>query len=96
MTAPTTYTGRVKMFNADRGFGFLRSDHADVDQFFHITEWTEMDLPARGMRVQYTLGTDARGREQAKNVAPVGSEPNGSIGTGRRPRTVLSAPITQG
>ena len=39
-------TGKVKMFNEQRGFGFIRPDDGGADIFFHVFAMS-LDVPQR-------------------------------------------------
>ncbi len=30
-------TGKIKMYNAEKGFGFIKPDNGDADVFLHVT-----------------------------------------------------------
>jgi 'Cold-shock' DNA-binding domain len=36
-------TGKIKMFNEDRGFDFIKPDDGGVDAFFHVSALREGD-----------------------------------------------------
>lgn len=78
MTTPkSTYdekimaTGILKMFDPDRGYGFVREDGGG-DVFFHITALlgggTDPDTLTRGARLVFDIGCGRDGRPSAANV----------------------------
>lgn len=64
-----TYTGQIKTYNGDRGFGFIRPDDGGKDIFFHISGVRGIDTPAEGLVVQYEVGESEKG-PRAINVRP--------------------------
>jgi uncharacterized membrane protein YsdA (DUF1294 family)/cold shock CspA family protein len=46
-------TGKVVRWEADRGFGFIRSLNTDVDVFFHIRDFKGTGVPQPGQPVAY-------------------------------------------
>lgn len=64
-------TGMVKMFNADRGFGFITPDGSDQDLFVHIHNVDEsLDELVKGQRVKFNEGPSRKnpGQFEAINV----------------------------
>ncbi|MFK4166640.1 cold-shock protein [Paenibacillus lautus] len=61
--------GKVRMFNLQRNFGFVRSGKDDF--FFHISTATEPGLTylMHGERVTFEVGEDRQGRPIAVKVA---------------------------
>ena len=64
-------TGRVKWFNASKGFGFITPDTGGEDLFVHHSEiktggYTSLD---EGQKVQFEVGQGKKG-PCATNVAP--------------------------
>jgi uncharacterized membrane protein YsdA (DUF1294 family)/cold shock CspA family protein len=46
-------TGTVVRWEADRGFGFIRSPQTDADVFFHVRDFRGPGTPQAGMAVRY-------------------------------------------
>jgi CspA family cold shock protein len=61
--------GKVKLYNADRGFGFIKPDDGTGDVFFHVTALREDDAIEVGAAVKYEIGHDAKtGKSKALSV----------------------------
>jgi CspA family cold shock protein len=56
-------TGKVKMFNEDRGFGFIQPDSGGDDVFFHVTALREGDEIAKDAAVTFEVGADPKSRK---------------------------------
>lgn len=61
--------GKVKMFQAGKGFGFIWSDNNE-EFFFHISTAVDPDLTflMRGEPVTFEVGEDKQGRQVATKV----------------------------
>lgn len=59
--------GRVKWFDAEKGYGFIVPEVAGADIFVHATSIAEGESIAQGDRVSYDIGAN-KGRECAINV----------------------------
>ena len=59
--------GKVKFFNAQKGYGFIAPEDGGNDAFVHISavEQAGMDGLVQDQRVSYELETDQRGRTSA-------------------------------
>lgn len=65
-------TGRVKWFNAERGFGFINLENDKTDIFVHYSEIQDTGFRTLkdGQEVEFELYKSDRG-PQAKNVKPI-------------------------
>jgi cold shock protein len=62
-------TGKIKMFNGDRGFGFITPDDGGVDIFFHVSALREGDEISQGKAVSFDVGVDKKsGKSKAVSV----------------------------
>ena len=62
-------TGKIKMFNEDKGFGFIKPDDGGIDVFFHVSALREGDEIARDKAVSFKVGTDPKsGKTKAVSV----------------------------
>ena len=63
-------TGKVKWFNAQKGFGFIQPTAGGADVFVHITavERAGMDGLQEGQTLSYELEQGQRGRVSAVNL----------------------------
>ena len=64
-----TNTGKIKWFNATKGYGFIESPETEGDVFLHISALQEsgIDSISEGDAVTFDLG-DNRGKVTAINV----------------------------
>jgi CspA family cold shock protein len=65
-------TGTLKMWNADRGFGFITDDSGGPDIFLHATALEsagiDTDSLKRGDRLTFDVEVARDGRTKASNV----------------------------
>jgi CspA family cold shock protein len=63
-------TGKVKWFNAQKGFGFIQPTAGGADVFVHISavERAGMDGLQEGQTLSYDLEQGQRGRVSAVNL----------------------------
>lgn len=65
--------GRVKKWNADKGFGFIEPMEGGPDRFFHVSALRDRTLlPQINQLVTYEPGTDKDNRPRAEGVMLVG------------------------
>lgn len=66
-------TGKVKWFNATKGFGFIQPDQGGADVFVHISALQQagIDNLADGQAVSYELQTE-RGKTSAGQLKIIG------------------------
>lgn len=65
--------GKVKFFNAQKGYGFIAPEDGGNDAFVHITavERAGMNSLVQDQRVSYELEEDRRGKTSAVNLQSV-------------------------
>ena len=63
-------TGKVKWFNATKGYGFIAPDNGGVDVFVHISavEKAGYSSLAEGAKVSFDVVPNRRGKESAENL----------------------------
>ena len=63
-------TGKVKFFNATRGFGFIEPEDGSKDAFVHISAVERAGLTdrAEGQRVEYELKPGRDGKSSAEDL----------------------------
>jgi cold shock protein len=64
--------GKLKMWNADRGFGFIADDSGGPDMFLHINELKaagiDPDQIRVGERLTFDTASTREGKTKASNV----------------------------
>jgi CspA family cold shock protein len=61
--------GKIKMFNEDKGFGFIQPDDGGVDVFFHVSALRDGDEITKGKVVNFEIGVDPKsGKTKAVSV----------------------------
>jgi CspA family cold shock protein len=65
--------GKVKFFNADKGYGFITPESGGNDSFVHISavERAGMTTLQPEQRVSYDIENDQRGKASAVNLQSV-------------------------
>ena len=63
-------TGKVKWFDAKKGFGFITPDEGDKDAFLHVSALQAANIQSvnDGQAVSYEL-TEQRGKMAASEIA---------------------------
>jgi CspA family cold shock protein len=65
-------TGTLKMWNADRGFGFIKDDAGGPDMFLHISALQsagiDPDNIRKGDRLTFDVESTREGKTKASNV----------------------------
>lgn len=63
--------GKIKKWNADRGFGFIQPEGGGPDVFVHASAFEKagLDAPNEGDRVTFDIEADRRsGKSAAANI----------------------------
>lgn len=61
--------GKLVRWNEDKGFGFIKPDHDNVDIFIHISALRGMSrAPMVGDIIHYEIGFDDKGKTRAINA----------------------------
>jgi CspA family cold shock protein len=65
--------GKVKFFNADKGYGFIAPEDGGSDSFVHISavERAGMTTLQSEQRLSYDIENDRRGKASAVNLQAV-------------------------
>ncbi|MCZ2105048.1 MAG: cold shock domain-containing protein [Comamonadaceae bacterium] len=65
------YEGRLAQWNDERGFGFIEPAEGGDKIFVHISAFARSTAlrPQPGDRLSFEIGTDPKGRKQARRVA---------------------------
>ena len=62
-------SGKIKMFNEEKGFGFIKPDDGSNDVFFHVSALREGDEIIKGKAVKFEMGVDPKsGKTKAVSV----------------------------
>jgi CspA family cold shock protein len=63
------YTGIIKKWDDDRGYGFIKCDDGSADVFAHVKYMAGLFRPAEGQRVAFEIVLDQRsGRDRAAGI----------------------------
>lgn len=75
------YVGKLKKWNADRGFGFIATDDGGQDIFVHVTAFPrDGKSPTEGEVLNFEVEPDHNGKRSAVRVRrPGGTMPDASI-----------------
>ncbi|NTJ68679.1 cold shock domain-containing protein [Agrobacterium rhizogenes] len=80
--------GKVKWFDANKKYGFIKPDDGSPDVFVHLSEVAKAKLPhlTPGVPIAYALEIED-GRRSAKELSPVTSDadPNSPARTTKEP-----------
>ncbi|MGV0952292.1 MAG: DUF1294 domain-containing protein [Azonexus sp.] len=83
------YQGKITTWKDDQGFGFITPNLGGEPVFVHIKSFAKRPRrPAGGEIVTFELGSDAKGRPQARNVAYVSARRVVSSGPSRVPLAI--------
>lgn len=60
-------TGKLKMWNAERGYGFVGDDSGGPDLFLHVSALDPLTI-RKGDRLTYDVESTREGKTRASNV----------------------------
>jgi CspA family cold shock protein len=61
--------GKIKLFNEDKGYGFIKPDDGTNEVFFHVSALVEGDEITVGKVVTFEMGVDPKsGKSKAVSV----------------------------
>lgn len=73
---PTRFTGTLKKWNVDRGFGFVVAEHSDQDLFVHVSAFPrDGRQPIVGEPLSFEMELGPDGRKRAVRVRRPGDTP---------------------
>ena len=81
-------TGKVKFFDAERGFGFITGEDGE-QVFLHSSALPEGVIPRPGTRVEYGIA-DGRKGPQALSVRVIAAPPSVARAQRRKPEAMVS------
>ena len=85
------YTGRLKKWNAERGFGFVAADDGGAELFLHITAFAHYGPPpAVGDLLSFEVEPDRDGKRRAVHALRSGEQR--AVATTSRPHKMSRAP----
>jgi cold shock CspA family protein len=94
--AAVRYQGRLRKWNAERGYGFIAANDSGLDVFVHITAFPrDGRLPLQGEELTFEVEPDGNGRKQATRLQHIGAgQPARAIPSRPSARTLSRAPKT--
>tara|TARA_B100001996_G_scaffold241465_1_gene186755 strand:- start:229 stop:459 length:231 start_codon:yes stop_codon:yes gene_type:complete len=61
--------GVIKMYDADKGFGFIKPDSGEPDVFMHVSQATDKEATfSQGQTVRYLLTDGKNDRKSATEI----------------------------
>jgi cold shock CspA family protein len=70
MSTMVRSTGRIRHWNAARGYGFIEQAAEEHEIFLHVSNWVSDDEPHVGDRVSFVERQGRDGRPRAVSVMP--------------------------
>jgi cold shock CspA family protein len=70
------YQGKLKKWDADRGYGFIEADDGGQDIFVHVSAFArDGTAPTEGERLSFEIEPDRDGKKKAVRVSRPGMQP---------------------
>ncbi len=73
-TKPDIKTGKIKWFDPNKGYGFIRPKEGGLDLFLHVTELQKANIDnitnenLGGAIIEYEVRIDLKNRKSATNI----------------------------
>ncbi|APC95235.1 cold shock domain-containing protein [Francisella tularensis subsp. novicida] len=67
------YTGTIKFYNSEKGYGFIFDNESEKDLFFNIGSWKNPSVPSAGDDVEFDI-IQAKKGDKATNVKLIKSK----------------------